>query len=69
MAGTTKGGKQRNESTTIRISHCIVCGNEVTNRKSRQHSRGGRYCKIHGNDQSVLMVITYQNKHKQNIAA
>lgn len=65
--GTNKGGARRHDSKTIRTTTCIVCGNEVTYRKSRQHQRGGRYCKTHGDDVSVLQVISYR-KRKQNVA-
>jgi hypothetical protein len=67
--GTNKGGKQRHADTPIRTTTCIVCGEEVTNRKSRAHSRGGRYCKHHGDDMSVLCVMSYRKKKGELNAA
>jgi hypothetical protein len=68
--GTNKGGKSRGEAinTTTASFECPICGAMNTKRKSFE-VRGARFCKVHGNEQIVLGVISHRAKKKARMVA
>lgn len=62
----TKGGAFRgteHSNAHKAIYECPICGTMNTKRQSF-FVRGARFCRKHGNQNSVIMVMNYRNKRK-----
>ena len=68
--GTNKGGKARSEAvnTTTATYECPICGDMNTKRKSFE-VRGARFCKVHGNEQIVVGVMSFRAKKQSRKVA
>jgi len=56
-------GSERSQAHNA-IFECPICGTMNTKRKSFA-VRGGRFCKKHGDETSVIMVMDHRKKRKR----